>query len=262
MPLALGTRVPVWLLVPIVVAVLLAAVELGFRLGHRRARSVSRPDSLTTITSAVLGLLALLLGFSFAMAEARYQTRRDLVLAEANAIGTTLLRAKLLPNPPSAEIEGLLARYLDARIAFHAAGTNAARLQRAAADAERLQTQLWADAAVVAAMDRRAATTSLFLQSLNQVIDLHAARIVAIENRVPQAILVLLLFVACASSGLIGYGNGFTGARGFAVSSMMVLVFSAVMLLIVDLDRPDRGAMRVPQQSMLRLRSSLSVAPH
>jgi hypothetical protein len=94
------------------------------------------------------------------------------------------------------------------------------------------------------------------------VIDLHAARLVALENRVPRAILLLLLFTACAASGLIGYGNGVAGARSVAVSSIMVLVFSAVMLLIVALDRRDRGAMRVPQQSMLRLRSSLSVAPH
>jgi hypothetical protein len=262
MPLALGVRIPLWLLTPAIIALLLGAVELGFRLGFRRARDGARAPSLTTITSAVLGLLALLLGFSFAMAETRYQTRRDLVLAETNAIGTTLLRAQLLPDPQRAEVEGLLERYLDSRIAFHSAGTNSPRVRLAAAEAERLQAELWTRGAAAAAVDRRATTTALFLQSLNEVIDLHAARIVALENRVPRTILLLLLFVACASGGFIGYGNGIAGARGFAVSSMMVLVFSAVMMLIVDLDRPDRGAMRVPQQSMLRLRHSLSVAPH
>jgi hypothetical protein len=260
MNLALDTRLSVWLLAPATVALLLAAVELGFRLGRHR-RGVAG-EALSTLTGAVLGLLALLLGFSFAMAETRYQTRRDLVVAEANAIGTTMLRAQLLPDPPRAEIERLLERYLDARIAFHAAGTDAARVRRASVESERLQTELWMRGGAAALLDRRAATTALFLQSLNQVIDLHAVRIDALENRVPRAILLLLLFVACISSGLIGYGNGIAGSRNFAVSSVMVLVFSAVMLLIVALDRPDRGAIRVPQESMLRLRHSLSVAPH
>jgi len=261
MNLALELRVSVWLLGPAALALLLAAVELGFRLGRRRPRR-ARVESLTTLTSAVLGLLALLLGFSFAMADTRYQTRRDLVVSEANAIGTTILRAQLLPDPPRVEVERLLERYLDARIAFHAAGTNATRVRRAAADSERLQTELWMRGAAAALLDRHATTTALFLQSLNQVIDLHAARIDALENRVPRAILLLLLFVACISSGLIGYGNGLAGTRSVGGSTVMVVVFSAVMMLIVALDRPDRGAVRVPQESMLRLRHSLSVAPH
>ncbi|MGZ3441950.1 MAG: bestrophin-like domain, partial [Polyangia bacterium] len=254
-----GYRIELWVLVVAIAALLLLAVEGGFRLGRRVAarRSEASRAEMTTIQSAILGLLALLLGFSFAMAEARYQTRRDLVLAESNAIGTTFLRAALLPDPPRAEIAQLLERYVDARIAFHAAGSNRARLRRASSEAEELQAQLWARGAEAAALDVRATTTALFLQSLNEVIDTHAKRIVALENRVPQSILLLLVFVAIISCGLIGYGNGLGGARNFVVSLVTVIVFCAVMVMIVDLDRPDRGLVRVPQQSMLRLRRSL-----
>ncbi|MCU1279300.1 MAG: hypothetical protein JWM53_2846 [bacterium] len=256
-------RVDLWLLALGVAALLLATVEGCFRLGRRVAarRAAASRTELTTLQGAVLGLLALLLGFSFAMAEARYQTRRDLVIAESNAIGTTLLRAQLLPDPPRAELTQLLERYIDARVAFHAAGTDRARLRRASAEAERLQAELWARGAAEALRDVQAETTPLFLQSLNDVIDLHARRIVALENRVPESILMLLLVVATIACGLIGYGNGLAGDRNFVTTLFMVIVYCAVMLLIVDLDRPDRGLVRVPQQSLLRLRLGLGAPP-
>lgn len=248
-------RFDLWLVAIGVTALLLLSVEGCFRLGRRVAarRAEASRTELTTLQGAVLGLLALLLGFSFAMAEARFQTRKDLVIAESNAIGTTLLRAQLLPNPPRAEITQLLDRYIDARLAFHAAGSDRARLRRASAEAERLQAELWARGTAVAMRDVRAETTALFLRSLNDVIDLHASRIVALENRVPESILMLLLGVAAIACGLIGYGNGLAGDRNFVTTLPMVIVYCAVMLMIVDLDRPDRGLVRVSQQSMLRL---------
>jgi hypothetical protein len=255
-------RVDLWLLAVGIPALLLAMVEGCFQVGRRvaaRRRTEASRTQLTTIQGALLGLLALLLGFSFAMAEARYQTRKDLVIEESNAIGTAFLRAQLLPDPPRAEIARLLECYVDARVAFHAAGYDRARLHRASAEAERLQAELWARGAAVAQLDVQAETTALFLQSLNDVIDLHARRIVALENRVPKTILVLLLFVGAISCGLIGYGNGLGGDRNLLMTLLLVLVYCAVMLMIVDLDRPDRGLVRVPQQSMLRLRRSL---PH
>ena len=250
-----------WQLALAVTSLLLAAAAAGFRFGVRSAAHLDEAAraELGTLQGAILSLLALLLGFSFAMSEARYETRKQLVLAESNAIGTTYLRAQLLPEPQRRETAQLIVAYVDARLAFHEAGSNRTRLLRASRAAERLQAQLWARGVAAAALDRRAVSTGLFLQSLNEVIDLHEARLVALENRVPGSILLLLLFVAIIACGLIGHGCGLGGNRHIVVTLMTVVVFVAVMLMIVDIDRPDRGLVRVSQQSMLRLRQSLSV---
>ena len=97
---------------------LLATTEVGFRFGLRlhAAKDEARKEQIGGIHAAVLGMLGLLLGFTFAMALERYDKRRILVIQEANAIGTTFLRASLLPEAHQAPVEDLLRRYLDLRL--------------------------------------------------------------------------------------------------------------------------------------------------
>jgi hypothetical protein len=256
-------HVDLWVLFVALTVFLTVTMEACYRVGrHAPPRLRNAPSSsFNAMQTSVLGLLALLLGFSFAMAESRYQTRKDLVITESNSIGTTWLRAQLLPEPQRTEIARLLEAYVDARIAFHLAGRDPARLRKPTVESERLQGELWSRGAAAAALDVRAQTTALFLQSLNDTIDLHTRRVTALENRVPVSILGLLVFVAMMSCGLIGYGNGLGGNRNFVVSLVTVLVFCGVMTLTVDLDRPARGLVQVPQNSMLRLRRSIAVPP-
>jgi hypothetical protein len=255
-------RVEAWPVAIAVLVTLLAAVELAYRAGRRHGPlDQATLVPLGTLQTAVLSLLALLLGFSFALAESRYSTRKRLVVDESNAIGTTYLRAELLPPDTRAEVQRLLARYVDARVAFHEAGTHRARVTATGAEAERVQAQLWRRGVAAAERDPRAVTTGLFLQSLNQVIDLETLRLVALENRVPAAILILLLFVALVAAALIGYGCGAVGSRHFVITTLTIVAFLAVMALIVDFDRPERGLVRVSQQSMVRLRHELGGRP-
>jgi hypothetical protein len=214
------------------------------------------------LEAASLGLLALLLGFTFSMALTRFDTRKQLVLDEANAIGTTYLRAQLLPNPARKEVSNLLRRYVDVRLDFYQAGVNQRKLQNVDDETEKLHKALWSYAMATGGRDPRAIPTGLFIQSLNEVIDLHAKRVTAMENHVPESIFVLLSVVATLSLGLVGYGAGMGRDRNLLPMVVSVILIASVILLIMDLDRPRRGLIRVSQQGMVHLQESLKrIAP-
>jgi hypothetical protein len=241
------------------IGALVLFTELGFHLGRRAGRITSEKARIQigAIQGAILGLLALLLGFTFAMAMTRYEARRQLVVDEANAIGTTFLLAQLLPEPQRQEIADLVRRYVQVRLDFYAADNDEKKLEAANIATTKLQTQLWSIAAALGAKEPQAVTVGLLLQSLNTVIDLHNQRLNALENHVPEIILLLLYFVALVATGLIGYGCGLGGVRNFFVTVVSSILIAAVILVIFDLDRPRHGLIQVSQQRMLELRDSL-----
>lgn len=252
-------RTPILLLCAAALAVWVVLIELGFRVAaraRRRSAGVS-PAQLSTTEAAVLSLLALLLAFSFAMAQGRYDARRALVLEESNAIGTTYLRTALLDEPERSELQSLLRRYVDLRVALHEVGFDARRRDALNAASVRLQAQLWDKATRAVARTPNQIASGLFLRSLNDVIDLHEKRRVAVENLVPLPIVELIFFVGCIAAALVGYDCGLDGARRFWPTFLATLVFVSVAALVLDLDRPSRGVIRVPQESMIRLRHSL-----
>ena len=236
--------------------------EVGFRLGRWRRPYVEEDarSEIITIQGAMLGLLALLLGFTFSMAMTRFEVRKQQVLDESNAIGTTYLRAQLMPEPPRKAVSDLLRQYVAVRLQFYRAGIAGHGFRQAVDQTERLQLQLWSRATAWADKDPRAVTAGLFLQSLNETIDLHSKGLTALENHVPAIILVLLYFVALAAIGLLGYGCGLAGRRNFMVTMVASVLIAAVILVIIDLDRPQRGLIRVGLGRMVELRQSLEQA--
>lgn len=248
-----------WILFGMLASVMLLATEVGVRLGRRRQPYV---DELTrsqnsTMQSALLGLLALLLGFTFSMALARFDTRKQLVLEEANAIGTCYLRSQLLPQPYDREMADLLRQYVDVRLEFYRAGIEAQKMHAVYNETERLHQALWTRAVRIGTDDPRAVTTGLFLQALNDVIDMHAKRVTALRNHVPESILLVLCVVAMIAMTLVGYGSGLGGHRPLFATTATIFLIALVVTLIMDLDRPRRGFITVSQQSMLDLRDSL-----
>ncbi len=241
------------------IGALILFTELGFHLGRRAGRSTSEKalSQISAIQAAILGLLALLLGFTFAMAMSRFDVRKQMILDEANAIGTASLRTQLLPDPPRRELADLLRRYVNVRLEFYAAGTDENKLNAASEATNRLQTQIWSSAAALAEKEPRAVTIGLFLQSMNEVIDLHNKRLTALENHVPEVILFLLYFVALVATGLIGYGCGLGGVRNLFVTVVSSILIAAVIIVIIDLDRPRHGLIQVSQQRMLELHNSM-----
>jgi hypothetical protein len=253
--------VNIWLILIGSIVLFLGATQIGFFLGHRAHKSGVDEHSRTqisTIQVAILGLLALLLGFTFAMSMSRYDKRKQMVLEEANAIGTTYLRTQLLPQPPRQEISNLLRQYVDVRLEFYAAGVDEEKLHQAMAGAQKLHKQIWSYTPALGEKDPRAVTTGLFLLSLNEMIDLHAKRLTAMQNHVPESALLLLYLLSAIAVMIVGYASGVAGLRNWFVTMMLPFLIAVVINVIVDIERPRRGLIKVGQERMIELRQTLA----
>jgi hypothetical protein len=206
------------------------------------------------MVGTTLGLLAFMLAFTFGMAASRFDTRKQLVLDEANAVGTTYLRTAMLPEERDG-IRALLRSYVDARL--EAVRSN--RVAEAILRSEEIQGQIWSAATRVGLHHPDSIVVGLFVQSLNELIDIHAKRVTAgLRNRIPGAIWLALLTIATLSLGAMGYHIGLVGTtRSFAII-VVAVSFSAVIALIADLDRPQEGTLTVSQQALIDLQQSMN----
>jgi hypothetical protein len=257
-------RTPLGILALIVFGGMVLAAFVGSVI--RRQRHPPTPDSGDEasggqegyLVSAVLGLLALLTAFTFSLAIDRFDDRRERVLVEANAIGTTYLRAQLLDEPHRSGISRLLVGYTDNRIALASAEPGDAR-NRLLATNDRFLVDLW-KATVAAYPDIRSRGLSVpFLQTMNEVIDMDAARKAARTARVPVAVLLVLFLNQLIAAGVLGYV--LTGRRGRLTAGILLFLFALSLLLIMDINNPIYGSIVETQQPMIALHDSLKVQP-
>jgi hypothetical protein len=226
-----------------------AASEVGRLLG---VRAFGRGgDDMSALEGAILGLLALMIGFTFAMALSRFEARRDAVVNEANAIGTTALRARLLPAPYNVEIHKLLREYVQIRLDITRRVPSSTELNAAIERSNAIQEALWQQTKTLAAKDSGMVPTGLFIQTLNEMIDNQGKRLEAFRNRVPNIVLMALYGVALVASAFAGYANGLEARRIRLPVYTMGLLVIAVILLIQDLDRPNAGFAKTSQQPMI-----------
>jgi CDP-diglyceride synthetase len=234
---------------------LLACLEFAYLLGKRaHQRRAEHPDQLSSIQGAMLGLLALLLGFSFAVTMGRFSDREKLIVAEANAIGTTWLRCDLLPEPVRQEMRQALRDYTTQRIAFYDAKDETARTRSIVA-AEKLHVRLWDGFSSAAKATPGHAT--VLLPPLNELIDLHGSRLAAARRHMPSVLLGLLLVCSLISVAAVGYGCGVAGKRNVVLTTALSFLIAGVLWAIIDMDHPRQGLIRVGQQPMLDLQESL-----
>jgi hypothetical protein len=247
-----------WVLAASVVA-FLGASELGRAIGTRvRARRAAESDpELGTTIGGLLGLLGLLLAFTFGMAGARFDARKTLVVEEANAIGTAWLRTDLVSEPHRAEARRALRAYVQARLD----ATTVGRRDAAIATSERLHEELWR-ATVAAARESPTPPVALFVASVNEVIDMHGRRLnAALRNPIPASIFAALYLVSLLVLAALGYARGLTDDRARAATVVLTVVLVVTMGLIMDLDRPYEGLLTVSQQAMLDVQKSMGTAP-
>jgi hypothetical protein len=252
--------VPLWLLLLASIVVLGLSMEGGYRLGQwRHARKPDeREQPVAAIVASMLGLLALVLGFTFHLAASRFDARRLAVLEEANAIGTTYLRARLLSEPERSEVARLLREYVEVRLRGMQEGKTAAAVARS----EELHELLWEQARAAAEKNPESVMTGVFIQSLNNVIDLHAKRIyVGMRSRIPLVLWAWLVFLSILGMMAIGYQAALSATRRSPVMIGLVLTFATVLYLIADLDRGHEGSLRVSQQAILDLQKTMQHEP-
>lgn len=256
-------RINEFVIVVTLFLVLLGATEFGFRQGaavSERYGAASK-SQLSTLQGALLGLLALLLAFSFAMAESRYELRRQLVVEDSDAIGTAYLRSQTLPEPYRDDIARLLREYVEARLEFFTLRLDDAKLEIIDERARQVQRELWTKTLAVEQKNPSPVPTGLFITSLNEVFDVYAKRESAHSNHVPEVVLWLLFFVTIGAMEFVGYVCGVERLRSFSRTFGIALLLSLVILVIIDLDRPRRGLIEVSQKSMVDLRASLKSSP-
>lgn len=247
-----------WMVLVFSLLLLMAATELGFRFALRvhRANDEARRAQVGGIQAAVLGLLALLLGFTFALSVARYETRRTLIVDEANAIGTTYLRADFLPDVQLTAVKELLRKYVDARLEYFDAGKDRAAIDAAIKKSTAIQRELWSEA-VKAADDAPTPIVATFITALNETIDLDGLRLNALRTHVPGAVWLIVLLVAACGCYLSGYAAGTSAARTAFSSCLLPFLIAAVIALIVDLDHPRGGLIQIKQQPLVDLRGTM-----
>jgi hypothetical protein len=253
---------PGWLIMLVFLVVLLAACETGYRLGMKSRLDEKTKAVIPTIAAAVLGVLGLLLAFTMSMSVTRFETRRQLVLDEANAIGTDYWRAQLMPAPERTELQDLLREYAAVRLRYAEVGINPKRLEQARQETAQLQGQLWARASAFAEKDPRSVTAGLLLQSLNNTFDLENARWTAFLAHVPQSVVYVNGLMGLLAMFLVGYGFGLAGHRHALSAALLIVSVTAVLGVIIDLDRPRSGIIRVSQQPMIELQRQLAAPGH
>ena len=248
-----------WTVFFLTAALLLAVAEVGFRFGARRysQKREAPKGHIGGVQAAVLGMLGLLLAFTFAMAVDRYDTRRKLVLQEANAVGTTYLRASLLPEAHQAPVKDLLRRYVDVRVKYQPLADDPAKLAEGRRISAAIQTELWKHATEAAKEAPNDITVS-FIDSLNETIDTDADRIAAGRAQIPSGVWLLLLVVAAFGAFISGYGAGADGLRSILVNVFLPLLITVVIVLIFDLSHPRQGLIGVSQQPMTDLEKSIA----
>jgi hypothetical protein len=236
-------------------ALVVAGTEIGWQLGvHSRGRGA---NNISIVEQCLFGLLALLVGFTFLMALTRFEARREAVLNEANAIGTTALRARFLPEPHRAETLKLLREYIQLRVEFLQTGRTLLELPQVIQRSNQIQEALWQRAKTVATKDNGMVPTGLFIQALNEMIDDQEKHLAALRNVIPEIVLLTLLGITAITGAVAGYAGGLEERPTRLPAQIMGVLVCAIIFVILDLDRPAVGFITVSQQPMIDTAASI-----
>jgi hypothetical protein len=254
-----ASTLSVWLFFFATAALVLTSIEVGFRLGgaaHRRsAEEMESPAA--AMAGAILGLVAFILAFTFGIASSRFDTRKELVRNEANAIETTWLRADFIPQPDREEVRRLLVQYLDERLAL-ARSPSAEKIEGALRNIEELRQRLWQLAVEHGERDLNSDVAALYIDSLNEMFNLHHQRVaVGVQARIPQGVWAALYALAVLGMLSMGYQAGITGSKRSGASLILALSFALVTAMIAALDGAGTRGFRVPQQPLIDVRSRI-----
>jgi len=240
---------PPWMLTVAVFLLLIALLYVGALLRRRKGRGGEDEDDMfeNLSASAILGLLALLLGFSFALALDRFDLRRSMTLQEANAIGTTYLRSQLMEEPYRTRFRGLLQDYTAHRITI--ARTADPDLQRSlSARTDQYRRRMEAMTLEAIRPIYNTEFGSSFMESMNETLNVGAARKAARLATIPARVLATLLIYLAVTSLIVGFVMERGRERWAAAALMLMLAISYG--LILDIDQPNRGSIRESQGPM------------
>jgi hypothetical protein len=208
----------------------------------------------------LLSLIGLVLAFGLTMAVGRYDNRRAIVVQEANDMGTTFLRAQLLAEPSRTRSIALLRRYADAAVDMAGQVPDSDRFDDDLGRIDALQRQLWANAGDAVRADPTGTAPRLYIESLNAMIDSHTDRVTSLRNRVPSTVVVLQVLGSAIAVGVLALYLALLG-RGLATSLVAASVVILILFISLDLDRPHRGMITVPDRPLVATRAAMDEPP-
>jgi len=237
---------------------IVACLEVGYRLGRRRSEEMAH-EGIGALEAAVFALLGLLLAFSFAGGTSRLDTRRQLIVEEANAIGTAYLRLDMLAAAEQPEMRRLFREYLDARLQVYQKLPNLEAAEQEMEHAAGIQQKLWSQAVNASRANTTPALAILVLPAINQMIDVTTSRRVALYTHLPSLILAMLMIVALFSGLLAGYAMAKRRSRSWLHMIVYAFVVSVTIYAVIDLDYPRSGLIRldVADNALAKLRDSI-----
>ena len=253
---------PIWGVYLGTVILVLLAAEIGFRIGiwFQNRDSSSRKTPMTgAVVGGMLGLMAFLLAFCVGIVINQHNGRKAMVVTEANAVGTAYLRAGFLSESDRTLSRDLLREYVDIRLA---AASDPALLESTLTRSEQIHGQLWSIVEHAASEGQDSELFTLFVESINDVIDVHTLRLAAIDLRLPRVLGTVLYAATMLSFLLVGVASSADGIRDPVAILLFALAFVAVFMIVVDLDRPQEGLLTVSQTALLDLLAQMKmVAP-
>lgn len=254
--MAILNAAPMWLIPVGVLALILLATEAGFRWGRRcgdSERTEASREASAAIKGAILGLEGLVLAFSYGMALARYEARTQVVVREAQALGTCREMADLLPEPERERALSAVRSVVDARLRLFRASAGQGVYRRISAEVDSGLNALWRTVSAAFAREEQPERLSRVLEAASAASSMEKERASAVRNQMPGALLVLLVLSVAVTGFMMGHSSGLVGRRHWVLWDALVLLMVLVFTTIVDLDQPNRGLIRVDHRPLERL---------
>jgi len=252
---------PSWAVALLILAVIGGATALGYATGrYLRQHQATLREPFGVLQGALLGVVGLILAFGLSLALGRYEDRRAATVAEANAIGTSYLRAQLVSEPVRTRSLELFPRYADLAIKVSKEVPGSSAMRRTTTAEGVLQRRLWHLAGESIGDAPLASAPRLYVDSLNETFDAQSARLSALTNRVPGAVLGLEVIGAAIATGLLALHISILG-RGIVAMLAAAALVTLLLLVTFDLDRPTRGLIKVPDTSLVAARAAMIPPP-
>jgi hypothetical protein len=254
-------RLSTWALALVLVAMIGAAVAVGTLIGRwLRARHDAYHQPVGTVQATLLGLVGLVLAFGLTMAVGRYDNRRAIVVQEANDIGTTFLRAQMLAEPSRTTSLQLLRQYAAVAVDLADRVPDSARFDDDVDHIGELQRALWSIAGDTVRTDSTGTAPRLYVETLNAMIDSHTDRVTSLRNRVPGTVVLLEVLGSTIAIAVLALYLALVG-RGLVTSLVAAAVVVLILFISLDLDRPHRGLITVPDSALVSVRDSMTQPP-
>ena len=247
-------EINLWVLFPILALTYLFSIIVGFRIGKQTILKERKEFFISILQISILSLVILLVIFTFAMAAIRHETRKTLIQEESSAIYTVSLRAKLLPKANQQDIQELLRLYYKLRSEDLSSKYDAAKLKRIEKSTQKLQLIIWNQVVEIAKTHPEDNTFALLLESVNHMIALYSKREMEMANHIPAIIFFLLFFTSVASLLLAGYSLGQERSNQFLPISILAILLLVMTIVIIDLDGPRGGLIKVSLSNIANIR--------